>query len=302
MNFNSIKIILLIGFITLLSTNQTTSQMPINSSSFALQSEKFKILSWNIFMLPVLSRFNGNGKRAAIIGEQLRDSDFQILVFQEAFAGNCRRILRKELSSKYPYEYGPINNSPKMLRTNSGLWILSKMPLKQLGQIEFKEAKSYDAVARKGAVLFEGEFNHKKFQLLATHLQADKPQNIRNRQYKELASLTSRYYSKNIPQILCGDFNTEMSDKKHYSTMLQTLDADNGRLTGNLQVTYDEAYNNLAKTKEGKREIIDYILTRNTSLIANIQRRVLEFYHSDNSFKSHLSDHYAMEATVKFAQ
>jgi hypothetical protein len=54
-----------------------------------------KILSWNIYMLPYLSLFNDNAKRAKAIAERLNGSDAHILVFQEAFSSKCRNIDRK---------------------------------------------------------------------------------------------------------------------------------------------------------------------------------------------------------------
>ncbi|MBP1617250.1 MAG: Endonuclease/exonuclease/phosphatase [Bacteroidetes bacterium] len=277
------------------------STFHVISQSRTMESENLRILSWNIYMLPYLSWFNGNGHRAKIIGEQLVHSDYQIIVFQEAFSVKCRRILKKILQEQYPYQYGPSNDSSWSLRSNSGLWVLSKLPLNQLKCIKFKESSGYDMIAQKGAALFEGEFNGKRFQLMATHLQSSHSQDIREKQYQEISALLEEFRSVDVPQILCGDFNTEMSNKPRYETMLKTLNAENGTLSGNIQSTYDEINNTLAKQKDGKEEVIDYILARNTSRIASIQRQVLEFYHSEANFESHLSDHYALEATVRFA-
>lgn len=291
--------LLLVSILSVLSSLTLSAQQQ-NERFPGTNPQQLKILSWNIYMLPYVSWFNHNGHRAEAIGKQLQDSDFQIVVFQEAFSIKCRKILRKMLADKYPYRYGPANSSLWPFKTSSGLWILSKIPLTELKEIKFQSAKGFDRIARKGAVLFEGSFNGAKFQLMATHLQADNPSQVRQTQCREISQLLTEFYEPDIPQILCGDFNTEMSDQQNYEKMLQTLDAQNGELTGPLKVTYDECNNNLAKKPNGKGEIIDYILTRNTHLIDNIQRKVLEFYHSEPRYKTHLSDHYAMEATVRF--
>lgn len=275
-------------------------QTYITAQKAATQESQFKILSWNIYMLPYISWFNHNGNRAREIGIQLQDSDFQIIVFQEAFSIKCRKILHNLLAEKYPYQYGPANSCLWPFKTSSGLWILSKIPLNELGSIRFKEAKGFDRIARKGAVLFEGKYNGTSFQLLATHLQANNPQQIRNAQYKEIALLLKQFYKRTTPQILCGDFNTCMSQQYHYTTMLQTLDAQNGELQGDLHVTYDEQNNTLAKSENGRQEVLDYILTRNSDIIATMQRKVLEFYTTKTGHKAHLSDHYALEATLQF--
>lgn len=286
------KILSVILFLQLVLGTQTSSQAQT-------QAENLKILSWNIYMLPWLSWFNGNGHRAKVIGEELVNSDYQIIVFQEAFSIKCRKIIKKRLSEKYPYQYGPCNNSLSSLRSNSGLWVLSKFPLTQLKTIQFKESKTFDSFARKGAALFEGEFNGKRFQLLATHLQSSTMQDVRDKQYKEISDLLADYYTADVPQILCGDFNTDMSEKTEYETMIHTLNADNGSLNGDTQVTCDDAKNTFSK-QNSKGKVIDYVLTRNTSQIASIDRRILEFYHADAGYKSNLSDHYALEATLSF--
>lgn len=292
--------LLLISLFSILSVFNLSSQqhqrLPCQPDS-----RQLKILSWNIYMLPYVSWFNRNARRARVIGTQLQDSDFHIIVFQEAFSIKCRRIMRKMLANKYPYQYGPANASLWPFKTNSGLWILSKIPLNELKTIRFHTSKGYDKIARKGAALLEGEFDGKKFQLMATHLQANNPHQIRQSQCKELSQLLGEFYREDIPQILCGDFNTEMSDRENYEQMLETLDAQNGELAGSLKVTYDRCNNNLARQPNGKGEIIDYILTRNSHLIDKIQRNVLEFYHTEPNYKTHLSDHYAIEATLGFS-
>lgn len=295
------KDLLLLSLLIALPLVSIQAQTPPRMLPEYKHPQHLRILSWNIYMLPYISWFNHNGQRARAIGEQLLDSDFQVIVFQEAFSIKCRRILHKILAEKFPYQYGPANSTLWPFKTSSGLWIVSKIPLTELGRIRFNEAKGFDKIARKGAALFEGKFNGSKFQLLATHLQANDPQQIRNAQYKEVATLLKRFYTHDTPQILCGDFNTRMSEPTQYATMLQTLDAQNGELSGSLHVTYDEQNNTLAKCKNGKQEVLDYILTRNTSLITAMQRKVVEFYHSGSEGKAHLSDHYAMEATLQFA-
>jgi len=291
--------LVLMGILNLLSSIALFAQSP-QSEVVVSAPQSLKILSWNIYMLPYLSLFNGNGRRAEAIGKQLMDSDYQIVVFQEAFSSKCRHILQKKLAQKYPYQYGPVNRPFLSFKTSSGLWIWSKIPLTELKEIKFQSASGYDWIAKKGAVLFEGEFNGAKFQLMATHLQADKLTRIRQSQCQQIAQLLNEYYTPDVPQIVCGDFNTEMTDTPNYNYILQTLDAQNGALSGNLQVTYDQVNNNLARRPQGTAKVIDYILTRNTYLIDNMQRRVVEFYHAEPHYKTHLSDHYAMEAEVKF--
>ena len=283
-------------------------------SSFFLQSfaaspmvntpgdmKELKILSWNIYMLPYISLFNNNGERAKSIAKNLENSDCQIIVFQEAFSSKCRNILSKALFPNYPYQYGPANRNTLPLRTNSGLWVVSKIPLTELGEIQFSTSKGFDAVARKGAVLFEGCFNGSCFQLLGTHLQADALDKVRNQQCSEIREhLLNPNFKQDTPQFICGDFNIDRNDSLNYRQMLKTLDAQNGQISGTIDVTYDEVNNNLAKIVNGKRRVIDYVLVRNGQLIQKIERKVQTFLSKINGTESHLSDHYGMEFNISF--
>lgn len=286
----------------LLSSLQNANQAHLPVPRWSTSSE-LKILSWNIYMLPYISLFNDNDKRARAIAERLNGSDYHIIVFQEAFSSKCRNILSKILLERFPFQYGPVNESRFSLRTNSGLWIVSKFPLTKLDQVEFSKSKGYDVIARKGAVLFQGCFRGSKFQLLATHLQALDSQKLRELQCAEIREqLLNPYYREDTPQFLCGDFNIDMHDTADYHRMLQLLDATNGQLSGNMLVTYDEVENNLAYKANGKRKILDYALVRNEGLIEKLERKVQTFLSSFGEVESNLSDHYAMELCVNFPE
>ncbi|VBB48317.1 Endonuclease/exonuclease/phosphatase [uncultured Paludibacter sp.] len=263
-------------------------------------TENLKILSWNIYMLPYLSLFNGNTKRANLIAEELHNSDYQIIVFQEAFSSVCRGILSKRLKDTYPYQYGPANKNHPPLKTNSGLWIVSKIPLEELDEIRYSISKGYDAVAHKGAVIFQGNYQGSEFQLVTTHLQAENLPEIRKQQCKEMKEkLLNKYYNPLIPQIICGDFNIDMDDHENYPFLLKTLDAKNGEVKGD-STTYDEVFNTLSQERTGKRRIIDYVLVRNLEWFHNIERKVNTFYVKSSNYSGNLSDHYAIEASILF--
>jgi endonuclease/exonuclease/phosphatase family metal-dependent hydrolase len=267
------------------------------------ESPELRILSWNIYMLPYLSLFNDNDQRSKAIAERLNGSDYHIIVFQEAFSSKCRNIMSRILLGSFPFQYGPANDVKFSLRTNSGLWIVSKFPLTQLDQLKFSVSRGFDVVARKGAVLFEGCFKGSKFQLLATHLQSDDSPELRTKQCSEIREhLLNPHYQKDTPQFLCGDFNIDMFDSAQYIEMLRILDASNGQVNGEMMVTYDEINNNLAYRPNGKRRIIDYALVRNASIIERVERKVHTFLSGIGEGETNLSDHYAMEFSVNFLE
>jgi endonuclease/exonuclease/phosphatase family metal-dependent hydrolase len=178
---------------------------------------------------------------------------------------------------------------------------LSKIPLKKIKEIEYKNRFGIDAMARKGAVMFEGEWNGRQFQLVGTHLQADSPDEVRREQCNEISvSLLKQFSKENVPQIVCGDFNIEMDDALNYHYMLSALDAENGQIDGDVHTSFDEIDNLLAKKQNGKKQLIDYVLVRNSRLIKNIQRRISVIREYHNNLFLELSDHYAIEATLNF--
>lgn len=296
------KIVILILFVM---SFYSSSENTIQSTNFDFHQPKtseLKILSWNIYMLPYISLINDNDQRAKIIADKLKDSDYKIIVFQEAFSSKCRKIIAEKLFASYPYQYGPANKNRFPFRTSSGLWVLSKFPLTKKSEIQFSICKGFDTVARKGAVIFEGCYNGSKFQLLATHLQAENSHSLRKRQCSEIKEhLLDPYYNKDVPQFICGDFNIDMDDTHNYRQMLSTLDASNGEISGNTKVTYDELNNNLAYNPNGRKRVIDYVLVRNEALIDKIERKVQTFFTNFKGNASYLSDHYAMELCVNFS-
>jgi endonuclease/exonuclease/phosphatase family metal-dependent hydrolase len=282
---------------------------PINSGNCTAnhlismnKDETLKILTWNIFMLPHCNLINGNKKRARLIADILALSDYDIIFFEEAFDYRARRILRDKLGFKYPYIYGPANESFFSLRTNSGLWVLSRIPLVKIREIEYKNRFGIDAMARKGAVMYEGKWNSHDFQIVGTHLQADSPDEVRRQQCREIATeLLDKYAKQNVPQFVCGDFNIEMEDTVNYHYMLSTLNAENGYIDGDICVSYDEINNSLAKIDNGKKRLIDYILLRNHSeKVTGIKRRISVIKGNIDQKFADLSDHYGVEALVSF--
>jgi len=297
----SIRIAVLIFTFCIFLPYQLNSGNSTSSTNSKKNSSELNILTWNIYMLPHCSWFKGNSKRAAEIAKSLESSKYDVIVFEEAFDHRARRIIRKQLENSFPFMYGPANQNMYSLRTSSGIWVISKIPLTKIKEIEYSKRTGIDAMARKGAVMFQGEWHGKEFQLVGTHLQNDSPDEVRHQQCEEIyQELLKKYYSSDIPQIVCGDFNIEMGDSLNYNYMLDALNAENGMMEGNIHVSFDEIDNQLAKRPDGKKQLIDYILVRNSRLIESIRRRVSIFHGYNNDVITDLSDHYGIEAAIFF--
>ncbi len=282
--------------------NQIVITDSIIMDTIPFKTLQLKVLSWNIGMLPVLGLFNENDDRAEAIANALHSCDYDIIVFQEAFTAKSRAVIHYTLKNQYPFTYGPVNGSSFSLRFNSGIWILSKVPLERKKEIEFSISAGFDSFARKGAALFEGQFQNSSFQLIVTHLQDDDyPQAIRNQQLEEIfEKLILPFSDMHTPQIICGDFNTDQKIRESYEGMLSILNAENGAISGSRKITFDDESNDMFKSNNPNPRLIDYILTRNTHVIHWINRKVAVLKFKWGKGAEYLSDHNGIEAVIVF--
>ncbi len=263
----------------------------------------FSILSWNIYMLPGYTFMNiGQKKRADRIARVLLESHkkHDVIVFSEAFHKAARRRIWRQLKDIFPYQAGPLNKGG-FLKTNGGVWILSRTPLHFLGQIKFEDCAGADCWARKGALLVETEKNGHRYQIVGTHLQADEDErrdSIRVRQYRAIRDeLLVRYQTAGVVQLVCGDMNT-LPESTTYAPMQQLLGANDGHLTGNMQVSWPTL--DFCKANQKPCFLYDYILIKpNGQHIAKSERQLHAFRRAwkqhKNMVKHDLSDHYGIE-------
>jgi endonuclease/exonuclease/phosphatase family metal-dependent hydrolase len=297
-------LIFLLGFQDFVSAEPPISsplEQPLKEEEVTTGEKNLKILSWNIYMLPRIVVQKHKRGRAYAIVEELKKSEFDIIVFQEAFFPASREIIKNGLREIFPFDYGPANNEGLTLRTNSGIWIISKTPLKVLKTTQFKACTGNDCWARKGAMLLEGTWHDKPFQILGTHLQADGFDKIREKQMDQIyLELLAENKKEGVPQIICGDMNTEREMKEHYCKMLDCLDAEDGEISGIETCSYDGVDNEIAQSFGAKKKTnYDYILVRNNGSKMKAIHRLVNIYKYKNK-KKHLSDHYGIACELKF--
>lgn len=283
--------------------NDLKSSQPADRQDSSGGGHELKILSWNIYMLPLMDFKNSNLLRGEAIAEELSRSDYTILVFQEAFDWRVRKILREVLKKNFPFFYGPVNNTRwYSIHTNSGLFIVSRIPLRVVKTIQFDTACGFDWFSRKGAILLEGTWQGMDFQLVATHIQSDDYSwLVREKQISEIQrKLLMPYLREGVPQIICGDFNTDREQTNHYTKMLAIMEAEDGKLTGTINYSFADRDNEITKGKKEKPRIIDYILIRNKYFVKSVARKIIVIKHYWSGNKHTLSDHYAMEASISF--
>lgn len=261
----------------------------ISAESSAIEDD-LTILSWNIKMFSAPYGWLHNRiERAENIIQSLKNStNYDVILFQEAFSSKIRKQIYRGLKLLYPYQIEPEDHF-NFFKTNSGLWAISKMPIELIDQISFSKLKEWDWMSSKGAKLYSVIKNDKEILLINTHLQSDYKTNyssIRRSQYDEInLGLILPYVKINKPLILCGDLN--ISNVVNLDKMLKHLNLKNGPLSGKLQFS----------TFSQPNELVDYILVKTDKFrFKSIQRRVQDFSMDFLEYSTNMSDHYPIEA------
>ena len=261
----------------------------ISAESSAIEDD-LTILSWNIKMFSAPYGWLHNRiERAENIIQSLKNStNYDVILFQEAFSSKIRKQIYRELKLLYPYQIEPEDHF-NFFKTNSGLWAISKMPIELIDQISFSKLKEWDWMSSKGAKLYSVIKNDKEILLINTHLQSDYKTNyssIRRSQYDEInLGLILPYVKINKPLILCGDLN--ISNVVNLDKMLKHLNLKNGPLSGKLQFS----------TFSQPNELVDYILVKTDKFrFKSIQRRIQDFSMDFLEYSTNMSDHYPIEA------
>ena len=276
-----VNILLILGFFIMGSA--------ISAESSAIEDE-LTILSWNIKMFSAPYGWLHNRiERAENIIQSLKNStNYDVILFQEAFSSKIRKQIYRGLKLLYPYQIEPEDHF-NFFKTNSGLWAISKMPIELIDQISFSKLKEWDWMSSKGAKLYSVIKNDKEILLINTHLQSDYKTNyssIRRSQYDEInLGLILPYVKINKPLILCGDLN--ISNVVNLDKMLKHLNLKNGPLSGKLQFS----------TFSQPNELVDYILVKTDKFrFKSIQRRIQDFSMDFLEYSTNMSDHYPIEA------
>lgn len=273
-----------------------------------VDEEELSILTWNIFMRPRFIFKDGQLERAYAIVDQLKNKSYDVIVFQEAIDRKARKIIWDGLKEFFPFQVEP--GSGAFLKTNGGVWILSKHKIKTQKRIIFKACVGSDCFCKKGALLVEVDKNNRRFQVIGTHLQAEvKDENYkRNRvqQYTEINEyLLKPNAEEGVPQLVVGDLNTPENVSEEYKTMLQKLesqDAERNNSAWEDGASWGAWTNDLFnECEDRKAEVLDYVLYKsNGKKLTKFQKSIRKFRQMWNGKNKDLSDHYAVEAVLRW--
>lgn len=259
----------------------------------------FKVLSWNVYMLPKPIKKSLQKIRTRVIAEQLKQTDYDLIFMQEAFTNGFRNHVKREMKATHPHTYYLKLPSFPYPIFGSGLFVLSKFPLKLIDHIYFRNCTSADCLASKGSAMMEITLpGGQKIQVANTHLQAiSSAGKIRLKQLGQIKAMTARRSRANIPQFLIGDLNIDVREPE-FALGLALLGMQHATLTG--PILWTSGRNNPCYKTGSEHEWIDHMWYDQYSEITSSEMRVKDFSFMHEGKTCPLSDHHAVEAEFYF--
>ncbi|EQA73574.1 sphingomyelin phosphodiesterase [Leptospira noguchii serovar Panama str. CZ214] len=249
----------------------------VNSKNIEL-----KVLSHNVFMLPTnLPRWGnwGHDERAKRISKSDYVKNQDVIVFEEAFDTNARKILLDNLKEEYPYQTDVVGRTQKdwdanlgnfrsYSLINGGVVIVSKWPIEERVQYIFNDPGcGADWFTNKGFVYVKINKEGKKFHVIGTHNQSQ-DHNCSNlgvfNRANQFNDIRDFIYSKNIPKdetvLIAGDLNVIKGSNEYYD-MISRLNVNEPKYVG-IPYTWDTKTNEIAAYYYENEEpvYLDYIL------------------------------------------
>jgi endonuclease/exonuclease/phosphatase family metal-dependent hydrolase len=269
------------------------------NSQFSYAAETLNILSMNVYMLPKPIKWSLQAERTQAIANQLENSNYDFIFFQEAFMPSFREEITKKLKGQYPYSYYLDKDGGFLIFFGSGLFVLSRYPMNVLEHVYFKDCGSFDCLAAKGSFLFESTLpSGKTIQFSTTHQQAG-PENreIRLKQFVQIKALMAKHYKKDVTQFLIGDLNVDYLEPE-YKEGLTIMGMKNAQLVGPIRTT--NARTNDCYDTPTRKMWIDHVWMDQNVKSDKLEMQVKDFSFDYKGKSCPSSDHHGMESKISF--
>lgn len=282
--------------------------------SLQASAKDFKVLNWNIYMLPTWTKNTKQTQRTKPIAEYLAKTDYDFIMLQEVFTRHSYREITKALKEKYPYNTGrPFRKWYRI--TNSGLVIYSKYPLEDTKIYLYYGMAHADRFSSKGFLITTATLpDGKKVQLGTTHLQArtgDKYEAIRSKQLRKIEKwILGKEKNPDYPFLVAGDFNIDWYESGQSTELIErlsTLPLEFIVPEGELIYSSDYSNNDLIqylKPDRRAQKFIDYIFAY-PSKFGSVKMQEIKILDIEGTYvlrkkpgQHNLSDHHAVEATI----
>jgi endonuclease/exonuclease/phosphatase family metal-dependent hydrolase len=260
----------------------------------------FRLVTWNIQMLPTFPDVPKLRKKQALrapwIVEYLNAQDYDVVVLQEVIDKKMTEILKAGLKTSYPYI---VSADGKLGFTgcSGGILFASKIPIKYVDHIVYKNISGVDRMAEKGCVLVAGEFDGVPFQIAGTHLQAG-DDDARRKEVPEIyAGIIGPHKQDGVPQFLAGDMNIDVKEDD-YRLLLETTEMREFPLDDPRPFTTD-GLNSWQKGQK-KQKRIDHVLLNPRGTGTTITRQIVQRAKREHEGETiDLADHYGVVSDVE---
>lgn len=256
-----------------------------------------------------------NKRRAELIGKLIAKGDYDVVVFQEAFDNGAREKLRENVARGGFRYTSAVVGKDSFSGSDGGIFIMSKWPFLDGGQIVYVNAIGDDKRAQKGVLWAVIEKDGFPFHVFGTHTQADDHAPRRMGQFLEFRKMMDKVGLFWLPALLAGDFNVDYANASERENMLRTLQAALPENRSRHTPTSDPA-NELIRDSQ-QPTTLDYVLFANDPQPAPFRPRpksssleTIKFRTPYTVFPAvkyrprltlnDLSDHYAVLGTFTF--
>jgi endonuclease/exonuclease/phosphatase family metal-dependent hydrolase len=254
----------------------------------------FKVLSWNVFMLPKPIKHSLQNTRTKELPLALKKLPHDLIFMQEAFMKKFRKSVKAALKSSHPHTYYLPSPSIPYPVMGSGLFVLSRYPAKLIDRVYFNKCTSADCLAAKGAFMMEVTLpNGEEIQVVNTHLQAMRGNgSIRMKQLGQIHAMLVKNSKPEVPQFLVGDLNIDFNEPE-FMMGLNLLGMEFSQLTG--PIAFTSGRTNDCYKVDGDQQWIDHMWFGNSRIPASeVNVKVMDFPYQGKNCP--LSDHHAVEA------
>lgn len=268
--------------------------------SLAREPGEFKLLTWNIQMLPTFPAVaplnKGQALRQPWIVEFLNQQDYDVVCLQEVIDKKMTGLLKEGLKEKYPYVVS-VDAKRGLSGCSGGILFVSKIPLTYVDHIVYKHVTGVDGLAEKGCVLVAGELDGRKFQIAGTHLQAGDPAANAKEVGEIFEGIIKPHRAEGVPQILTGDMNIAKGTDR-YQALLATNEMTDFPIDDPSPYTTDG--HNSWNPKSKRPGHIDHVLLNPRGTGTTIARQTIQRARREHEGQTiDLADHYGVVAEVQ---
>ena len=268
-----------------------------------LYAHDFKMLTWNVYMLPWPIKQSRQAERTKIIAEQLKKTDYDIIVLQEAFMSSFKNRVKNSMRATHPYTYrlGKLWGITK--RFDSGVFVLSKYPIRLKDKVYYTNCEGFDCYASKGAALLEVTIDGQDMQFVSTHMQSGQSEvhsRVRAKQLAQINKMLMRNSKSNIWQFLAGDLNIDALKVTEFEAALQSLGMHAPKLQGTLTSSKAPLTSCFGKANTTRQARVDHVLVKyDQKPLYPMYQKIIPIRAKVNGQMCDLSDHLPVEMEMK---